>query len=78
MNLPTLEAYLEDFTLRCSGRADLIIVRERVERGECPFLDCVYNHDAEFRMMRRFYSRNIPMLQSILLSLLDKLLKEVN
>ena len=78
MNLPTLEAYLEDFTLRCSGRADLIIVRERVERGECPFLDCVYNHDAEFRMMRRFYSRNTQMLQSMLLKILDRINEEVS
>lgn len=78
MNLPTLEAYLADFTLRCDGRKDLLIIQERVERGECPFLDCTYEHDANFRMMRRFYSRNIPMLQPLLSNILDKLLKEVN
>lgn len=78
MNLPTLEEYLKDFRERCGGVEDLRGVQQRVLNGECPFLDCNFEKDTNFRSMRRYYRQNLQSLQPMLLHIIDHVNEEVN
>lgn len=76
MNLPTLEEYFQDFVERCKQVEDLPSVRQRVLNEECPFLDCGFEKNIEFREMRRFYRQNLEILKSKLITLIDELMKD--
>ncbi len=59
MTLPSLEEYLKDFEERCSVIKSLDLVKDRVIKGECPFLDCNFEKSVTFREMRRYYRQNL-------------------
>jgi len=72
MNLPTLKEYLKDFTVRCAQVDNLEEVLQRVERGECPFPDCGFENNQEFRKMRRFYHRSQDVVKPEIIQLLHE------
>jgi len=63
MNEPSPQEYMEDFKFRCHDiiikGGDLESVKKAILRKECPFLDCQFERDAEFRRMRRYYRKEI-------------------
>jgi len=63
MNEPSLDEYLSDFNHRCHSVLDsggsLLKVKKAILQKACPFLDCAFEKDAEFRRMRRYYRKAI-------------------
>ena len=73
---PTREEYLMDFRERCHRVKDFEILKQNVINRECPFLECDFERDTEFKTMRRYYRKHIGNgLMDDLLSIIEEVRK---